>query len=345
MQPCQIDNRSFFEKLQSADGLDLRDNRGKKHDLAVVLTGVTLAILCNRDGNLSAIDRHIHNHYEKLVEVLGVEKKRAVSRAQLPRILERVSVEVFDDLVLSEYGIKLDREQRKWFAIDVKELRGSIEKGRTKGETIVQTVAHESGQVQSQEAFTVSENSEVKVVRKIIKKKNLAGQKITLDALHLKPATIKPIAQAKGTYLVGLKENQKEMFYEAAFNVDLKKLLYQTETLDKGHGRIESRKYEVYEFADAYQDERWRDCQIQKLIKVNRETTEPKSGKKTQENSYYVSNEEKDLNGLCQAIRRHWQVEVNNHRRDVTLKEDALRSKKKGCNEQWPGSERWCWKY
>ena len=36
MQPCQENNRSFFEKLQSAEGLDLRDNRGKKHDLAVI---------------------------------------------------------------------------------------------------------------------------------------------------------------------------------------------------------------------------------------------------------------------------------------------------------------------
>jgi hypothetical protein len=39
MLPCQEDNRSFFEKLQKAEGLDLRDNRGKRHDLAVVLVG------------------------------------------------------------------------------------------------------------------------------------------------------------------------------------------------------------------------------------------------------------------------------------------------------------------
>lgn len=32
MQPCQEDSRSFFEKLQKAEGLDLRDNLGKRHD-------------------------------------------------------------------------------------------------------------------------------------------------------------------------------------------------------------------------------------------------------------------------------------------------------------------------
>jgi hypothetical protein len=36
MLPCQKDNRSFFEKLQKAEGLDLRDKRGKKHNLVVV---------------------------------------------------------------------------------------------------------------------------------------------------------------------------------------------------------------------------------------------------------------------------------------------------------------------
>lgn len=47
MLPCQEDNRSFFEKLQKAEGLDLRDSRGKRHDLAVILVGVTIAILSN----------------------------------------------------------------------------------------------------------------------------------------------------------------------------------------------------------------------------------------------------------------------------------------------------------
>jgi hypothetical protein len=33
MQPCQEYGRSFFYKLQNTEGLGLRDNRGKKHDL------------------------------------------------------------------------------------------------------------------------------------------------------------------------------------------------------------------------------------------------------------------------------------------------------------------------
>ncbi len=47
------------------------------------------------------------------------------------------------------------------------------------------------------------------------------------------------------------------------------------------------------------------------------------------ETSYYVSNEVGTYEELSEAIRRHWQVETNNHIRDVTLKKDHLRSKKR----------------
>ena len=32
---------------------------------------------------------------------------------------------------------------------------------------------------------------------------------------------------------------------------------------------------------------------------------------------------------IAEAIRKHWQVETANHIRDVTLKEDQMRSKKR----------------
>lgn len=198
MQPCPEDNRSFFEKLQNEKGLDLRDNRGKRHDLAIVLVGVMLALLSNRDGNLSSIQRYVKNHYERLVKVLGVEKKRAVSRSQLPIILAEVSVAVFDRLLFANYGIKLNAAEKKWFAIDGKELRGSIEKGYKRGEAIVQAVSHEDLQVAAQEYYSGEKESEVPTVRKLLEDNGLSQQKVSLDALHCKPKTLEIITQAGG---------------------------------------------------------------------------------------------------------------------------------------------------
>ena len=44
--------------------------------------------------------------------------------------------------------------------------------------------------------------------------------------------------------------------------------------------------------------------------------------------SYYLSNEVGKYEEMVRAIRGHWQVEVNNQLRDVTLKEDQQRTKK-----------------
>lgn len=65
------------------------------------------------------------------MEVLRLPIERAVSRSQLPLVLGWVSVEVFDKFLFESYGIKLKEEERGWFAIDGKELCGSIEKWKT----------------------------------------------------------------------------------------------------------------------------------------------------------------------------------------------------------------------
>ena len=339
MPPCQKNSRSFFEKLQNADGLDLRDSRGKRHDLAVVLVGVTLAILSNRDGNLSSIQRHLENHYEKLVTVLGVAQKRAVSRSQLPLILEQVAFQVFDQLLFESFGIKLSAGEQKWFALDGKELRGSIEQGCKRGAAVVQAVSHENCQPVAQDYYSGEKESEVPIVRKILEAGWLASQKISLDALHCKPLTLAIISEKQGKYLVGLKENQKELKKRINRAMENQAILCQMARVEKSHGRIEVRKYEFYDVLELEKAERWKTCQIKTAIKVTREREELKSGKNSREESYYLSNEVGNYEELTQAIRQHWQVETNNHIRDVSLREDEMRSKKSVYKKQWRESE------
>ena len=198
MPPCEKNNTSFLAKLQNCRGLDLRDNRGKRHDLAILLLGVTLAILSNRDGKMSSMHRHLQKHQERLLEFLDLEPRSCVSRSHLPIVLEKVSVTEFDRLIFESYGISLSQKQKKWFAIDGKELKGSIEKGAKRGEVVVHAVAHETGKTQSQNYYNGRKESEVKSVRELLEEQGLWGQKISLDALHGKPQTLAPIVKAKG---------------------------------------------------------------------------------------------------------------------------------------------------
>jgi predicted transposase YbfD/YdcC len=294
-----------------------------------------LALLSNRDGNLSSIHRYVQNHYEPLVEVLGVEKKTPVSRSQLPIILAEVSVSVFDHLLFANYGIKLNNEEQQWFAVDGKELRGSIQTGNKRGEAIVQAVGHEDLQVAAQDYYAGEKESEVPTVRKLLQTAGLAAQKISLDALHCKAATLEIITQEGGKYLVGLKENQKQLKKQIGLAMENQSSLMKIKTQEKGHGRIETRIYQFYDVLKLEKDQRWQRSQIKTAIKVKRERIELKINKTSVEESFYVSNEVGKYEELAQAVRQHWQVETNNQIRDVSLKEDQMRSKKRSYSKQW----------
>ena len=82
---------------------------------------------------------------------------------------------------------------------------------------------------------------------------------------------------------------------------------------------------------------RWETSRIKRAIRVVRETTEVGSGKHRTEESLYRSNETANPAQVCRAIRRHWQVEVNNNLRDTTLAEDRLCVKEPTLNRVMAG--------
>jgi predicted transposase YbfD/YdcC len=338
MLPCQAQNKSFFDQLQNVEGLDLRDTRGLRHELRVVLLGVTLAILSNRDGNLSSIHRFMVNHNKRILESINYPISPSISRSQLPNVLEIVCLKVFEGILFANFGVVLSQEERQWFALDGKELKGSIESGNTRGEAIVQAVTHKNRVVQSQDFYSGMKESEIPTVRNILKDNNLERQKISIDALHCNPCTLEAINESGGIYLVGLKDNQKELLTECIDVIRFSKPTFtftQQETVKPKHGRTEIREYCVYDISEEVKAERWVNCKINTLIKVKRDIVEVKTKKKSTEISHHISNQRDCYLELCHAIRGHWSVEVVNHIRDVTFSEDDLTSKKKTYLVQW----------
>jgi predicted transposase YbfD/YdcC len=86
-------------------------------------------------------------------------------------------------------------------------------------------------------------------------------------------------------------------------------------------------------------DARWSQSDFQTLIAVDRMIEKIKKEEISRERSYYVSNvkleghQSKTLTDveeeLFTAIREHWHVESNNHIRDMTFKEDYVKTKNK----------------
>lgn len=227
-------------------------------------------------------------------------------------------------LIFADFGVKLSRKQKQWFALDGKEMRGSIKKKETRGEALVQAVEHHSGAIQGQGYYQGNKESEIETGRQLMKESGLLGEKVTLDALPCNPTTLEMLAE-KGTYVVGLKDNQKELKRVVSEEIASSEPIYATpQESEKQSGRLETRQYEVYEVEKVAKAQRWNQSGIKIAIQVERERIELGSGKRSVETSLYLSNESEDLPEVCHAIRKHWQVEVTNNLRDTTLAEDKL---------------------
>lgn len=321
---------TFYEDLQKSKDLDLRDNRGKRHNLCLVLMGLMLALLRKRDGGLSSIHRSMENNQEKTCESLGIDNEKVVSRSHLPILLGKVNRSVLENLLMKHYGIELEEEQKHWFAGDGKELRGSIEKGDNRGEVSVQIVSHADKAIVGQAFYNGSKESEKPCLKQLVQQTGVDKQCFTADALHLYPDMTEAIHQAGGVFVIGLKDNQKELLTDMIDHTEAFGSVAKNETVDKGHGRLEVRRYSCFDISEEYVESRWKDSGFSSFIRVDRTRTVLKTNESSKETSYYISNGKADnATGYFEAIRNHWAIEVNNHYRDVSLREDLFRTKKK----------------
>ena len=320
---------TFYEDLQKCKDIDLRDNRGKRRNLALVLTGLILAILRNRDGTLSSMHRSIKHNHAKMCAAIGIDNERVVSRSHFPILLSKVNREAFEGLLFARYGIELNENQKQWFAGDGKELRGSIEKGEKRGEVSVQIVTHQERAVVGQAFYNGTKESEKPRLKDLVQQTGVHKHKFTADALHLHPGMTELIQQAGGVFVIGLKDNQKELLTDMIDHTEVFAPQLEHRTVDKGHGRLEIRYYSCFDISEEYVDARWDQSKLSSLIRVRRIRTVLRTNESSEEVAYYISNgKAESAIEYFEAIRNHWSIEVNNHYRDVSLDEDRFRTKK-----------------
>ena len=329
---CPHQDSTFFALLEQHTDLDERDARGKKHSLALVLMGVIMALLAGRDGNLSAIQRHMKNHFQTLCQSLSSQADRVISRPQLPRLLARVNYTRLAQLVQQHYGLTLPQEFADWLSGDGKELRGSIAKGQQRGEVLVSIVAQSCEAVVVQTHYNGTKESERPSMANLLTHNELLKRKIVLDALHLVPALLDAIHHHKGTYLIGLKANQHLLHRLCLIQTLLHKPVF--ERVDgplRAHGRIEERTYGCYSLAGLGKAKRWDKSGLTTVMVVRRVRRTLAGVERSQTVSYFVTNgtvsSQSEADGFYDAIRGHWGIETMHHRRDVVLAEDDLQSK------------------
>ena len=316
---------SFVTKLKRL--IDKRDNRGKRHDLAFVLGGVVLAIMSGR-AYASSIHRFIKNKLGWLGRVLGYREAKLVSRAQLPRILDGVDWSALNEAVEEQFGVRIEGQDKEWYAIDGKTLRGVA----GQGERVLLAVSHSGRRTVAQQPLHGTKKSEITAMREMLAQTGLEKGKTTMDALHFNPKTTGQIHQARGQYVIQLKENQPLLLAQMSQEAAEASPLGTLKTVDKGHGRLEIRQATFFKISHLEWDPRWAKSGLTTLIVMARRTTNLATQKRSAEVSFYCANvavgpaDEATQQELFQAIRGHWGVEADNYIRDVSFQEDKVKT-------------------
>lgn len=269
------------------------------------------------------------NQFDSLLLATQLTGRKPISRAQLPLLLAKVNGSRFAQILFDWFGFVLDEEQKQWFSLDGKELRGSIQPGHSRGEVVVSAMAHQNRQVVGQQFYRGDKESERPAVSQLLNEQGLWGQKLSLDALHLIPTTLQSVHAAAGVYVVGLKGNQDHLYRHCICQSLFQRVDYErVDEPRRHHGRLEQRTYRCVQVGVPALAPRWRKAGLTTLVWVVR--SREKLGVVSEQVSYFVSNQQpgrqQDADELFDAIRQHWTIEVMHHKRDVTLSEDDLRT-------------------
>lgn len=229
-------------------------------------------------------------------------------------------------------------------AIDGKTVRRSHD--RCLGASAVHLVsawATQSGLVLGQVKLEAKEN-EIVAVPELLQRLDVAGHIVTLDALNCQVRTAETIIEKRGDYLLALKGNQPALHEEVALLFDDLAASGFTayahsfaQTVDSGHGRIETRRAWVISDAEWIARlpaaERW--PKLTSLVKIESERrikNGPESDSAPQRSRdvrYYICSAEVDATTVITITRMHWGIENSLHWiLDVAFREDDSRVRK-----------------
>ena len=177
-------------------------------------------------------------------------------------------------------------------------------------------------------------SNEITAIPELLKLLDIGGCIVTIDAMGCQKAIAKQIADQGAHYVLSLKGNQRHMFNVCKKHFESAQADRGQQTFsdsDKGHGRIETRKYQVSALPPALQRAAQHWPQLQSVVRVVRTRQLRGQERVSEQTSYYLSSlsAQTSAQQMAQYIRGHWSVENQLHwSLDVGMGDDSGLSQK-----------------
>ena len=313
---------------------DPRVRRTREHKLIDVLVIGVCCVICGGEGfnDMETFGKAKQDWFKGFLELpSGIP-----SHDTFNRIFSAIDPKMFAECFVEWTETLRSKLGREVVAIDGKALRRAGKKGDSMT-YIVSAWATENGLTLGQ-VKVKDKSNEITAIPELLRILDLSGCIVTIDAMGCQKKIAREIIESDADYVLALKGNQSiahdeiRSFFDdlVAPNPSLTPVATPEgmscfETVDGGHGRVETRRYWASSNLDWFEDkEKWEGLQSVGMVESIREIGDDRS----YERRLFLMSLPCDAELFAKACRGHWGVENPLHwTLDVTFREDDSRAR------------------
>lgn len=311
---------------------DPRLNRNKKHNLTDILVLSILAVLCGAES-WNAIQLFGTTKIDFLKQILALPNG-IPSHDTINRVFSLLKPDKFESIFTSWVDTLRDKTLlNDVIAIDGKTVRGSKDSFHEKSPIHIVSAWSNGNQLVLGQCKVDDKSNEITAIPELLEMLDIKGSIVTIDAMGTQRNIAATIIDNQADYILALKGNQTYLKEDVESLCKRMKPDSESEMVEKGHGRIETRNCKVYNQIQLLEDlEKWKGLKSVVQITSQREIRE----KKTTEIRLYICSFLGDAEAFNKFIRLHWGIENKLHwTLDMTFREDEQRKRDKNAAQNF----------
>ena len=215
-------------------------------------------------------------------------------------------------------------------AIDGKTLRRSYQEAGSKAPIHVISAFSTRQRLVLGQRKVADKSNEITAIPELLDLLTVKGAIVTIDAMGCQKAIAGKIVEKEADYVLALKGNQGTLsddvelfFIEQKARKFKDTVVSRHETLEKSHGRIETRTYTSIDAIDWLKERHdWVGLKSIVMVESIREII---GGKTEPETRFYISSLAADAVRQGDAVRGHWAVESHHWVMDMVFRDDECR--------------------
>ncbi len=299
------------------------------HKLLDILIITICAVICGAD-NFVAIAEYGKEKEEWLKTFLELANG-IPSVDTFERLFARLKPEALQKSFISWMEAVHESTDGELINIDGKTLRGAKEAGNSRSLIHMVSVWSASQHLVLGQQKVDEKSNEITAIPSLLKMLAIRGCVVSIDAMGCQTEIAKTIIEEGADYVLALKGNQGNLhkdvreLFTSAREQNFKNIEHQFyETVEKGHGRIETRRYWTMGNTEyLIGAEKWIGLKSIGMVESERII----NGIISTEQRYYLLSLESDVHRFSQSVRNHWSIENQLHWiLDVGFGEDASQS-------------------